>query len=107
MVTDQRLQPTFTADLAPALVDAVRRNATGVVHLTSSGECSWFEFTEAILENAGLEVRIEPVETAVTPGGVDRPLNGVLARPRADSLGLKPLRPWRAALDDYMARAEL
>jgi dTDP-4-dehydrorhamnose reductase len=107
MVADQRLQPTFTADLAAALLDAVRRDASGLVHLTNSGECSWLEFTEAIVENAGIDVHIEPIETVIGPGAVDRPLNGVLARPRADSLGLEPLRPWRAALDDYMARAEL
>jgi dTDP-4-dehydrorhamnose reductase len=107
MVADQRLQPTFTADLAEALVDAVRRDAAGLVHLTNSGECSWYEFTRAILENAALDVPIEPVETVIAPGGVDRPLNGVLARPRADSVGLPPLRPWREALDDYMRRAAL
>jgi dTDP-4-dehydrorhamnose reductase len=107
MVADQLLQPTFTADLATALVEAVRRDAHGVVHLTNSGACSWHEFTQAIVENAGLDVPIEPVETVIAPGGVDRPLNGVLARPRADALGLAPLRPWREALDDYMARANL
>ena len=107
MVADQRLQPTFTADLAAALVDSVRRDATGLLHLTNSGECSWLEFTEAILENVGLDVPVEPVLTVIGPDGVDRPLNGVLARPRADALGLQPFRPWREALDDYMARAEL
>ncbi|MEA2366342.1 MAG: dTDP-4-dehydrorhamnose reductase [Thermoleophilaceae bacterium] len=107
MVADQRLQPTFTTDLASALVDALRRDARGVVHLTNSGACSWLEFTQAIVENAGLDVPIEPVETVIAPGGVDRPLNGVLARPRADELGLMPLRPWREALDDYMGRANL
>jgi dTDP-4-dehydrorhamnose reductase len=107
MVADQRLQPTFTADLAAALVEAARGEAGGVVHLTNSGECSWLEFTQAILENAGLDVPVEPVETVIGPGGIDRPLNGVLARPRADALGVPALRPWRAALDDYMTRAEL
>jgi dTDP-4-dehydrorhamnose reductase len=85
----------------------VRRDASGLLHLTNSGECSWFEFTQAILENAGLETPIDPLETVVGPDGIDRPLNGVLARPRADSLGLAALRPWRDALDDYMARAGL
>lgn len=107
MVADQRLQPTFTLDLAGALIDAVRRDAHGVVHLTNSGACSWFEFTQAIMENAGIDVPIEPLETTNSPGGVQRPLNGVLARPRAAALGLPPLRPWREALDDYMARAAL
>jgi dTDP-4-dehydrorhamnose reductase len=108
MVADQRLQPTYTRDLAAAIVDAVQRDADGVLHLTAEGACSWFEFTQAILENAGLTgVPLDPVETTIGPGGVDRPLNGVLARPRADALGIPKLRPWREALDDYMSRAGL
>ena len=107
MVADQRLQPTFTADLAAALVEAVERDADGVLHLTAGDACSWYEFTVAIMEIAGLDVPIEAVETTIGPGGVDRPLNGVLGRPRADAAGLTPLRPWRTALEDYMARAGL
>ena len=41
------------------------------------------------------------------PGGIDRPLNGVLRSRRAEALGLTPLRPWRGALADYMGRAGL
>jgi dTDP-4-dehydrorhamnose reductase len=107
MVADQLLQPTFTADLAAAIVDAVERDVTGVVHLTASDACSWHEFTEAIMELAGVDVSVEAVSTTIPPGGVDRPLNGVLARPRADALGLPALRPWRDGLEDYMSRAGL
>jgi dTDP-4-dehydrorhamnose reductase len=107
MVADQRLQPTFTADLAASLIDAVNGGADGLVHLTASGACSWFEFTEAIMELAGIDVPIEPVKTTIGPGQPDRPLNGVLARARADALGLPELRPWRDALADYMGRAGL
>jgi len=107
MVADQLLQPTFTADLAAAIVDAVEREATGVVHLTAADACSWHEFTLAIMELAGLDVPVEAVATTIPPGGVDRPLNGVLARPRADALGLPALRSWREGLADYMARAGL
>jgi dTDP-4-dehydrorhamnose reductase len=107
MVSDQRLSPTFTADLAAALIEAVEKDAAGVLHLTAGDECSWFEFTQAIMQIAGVEVPIEPVQTTVPPGGVDRPLNGVLARPAADAAGLTPLRHWREALQDYMERAGL
>ena len=108
MVADQRLQPTFTADLAEAVVAAVRADAEGLVHVTNDGACSWFEFTQAILENAGLaDVPIEAVTTTIPEGSPDRPLNGVLARPGADAAGVPPLRGWREALDDYMARAQL
>jgi dTDP-4-dehydrorhamnose reductase len=107
MVADQRLQPTFTADLAAAMIEAVSDGASGIIHLTASEACSWHEFTVAIMERAGVEVPVEPVSTVIPPGGVDRPLNGVLARTRADELGLTPLRPWQEGLGDYMERAGL
>jgi dTDP-4-dehydrorhamnose reductase len=107
MVADQLLQPTFTADLAAAIVDALEREATGVVHLTAADACSWHEFTVAIMELAGVDVPVEAVSTTIPPGGVDRPLNGVLARPHADALGLPALRTWREGLADYMTRAGL
>jgi len=107
VVADQRLQPTFTADLAPAIIEAVQAGASGVIHLTAAGACSWHEFTAAIMKEAGIDVPIHETSTQIPPGGVDRPLNGVLARSRADELGLAPLRPWREALADYMGRAGL
>jgi dTDP-4-dehydrorhamnose reductase len=107
MVADQLLQPTFTADLAAAIVDALDRDVDGVLHLTASDACSWHEFTVAIMELAGVDVPVEAVSTTIPPGGVDRPLNGVLARPRADALGLPALRSWRSGLEDYMSRAGL
>jgi dTDP-4-dehydrorhamnose reductase len=107
VVADQRLQPTFTPHLARAVIDAVHAGATGLLHLTASEECSWHEFTLAILEHAGLRVPVEPISTTIPPGAAQRPLNGVLARPRADSLGLPPLPSWRHALADYMNRAHL
>lgn len=107
MVDDQRLSPTFTHDLAQALLAAVKARATGVLHLTNSSDCSWFEFTRKIMELAEIEVPIEPVETTRPPGKADRPLNGVLDRPAADAAGLEPLRPWEEALAAYMSRAGL
>jgi dTDP-4-dehydrorhamnose reductase len=107
MVADQRLSPTFTSDLAQGLLEAIDAGARGLLHMTNAGACSWYEFTEAILELSGLEVPIEPVETTIRSGGARRPLNGVLASTRAEQLGLGALRPWRDALAAYMDRAGL
>ncbi len=107
MVADQRLSPTFTADLATALIEAVEAGAVGVLHLTASGACSWHEFTEAIVELGGVEVEVRPTATERPPGGARRPLNGVLARPRAEELDLAPLAGWRSQLEGYMERAGL
>src|SRR3712207_1993849 len=61
MVADQRLQPTFTEDLARALVDAVERDVNGVLHLTNEGAMSWHQFTVAIMHEAVIEVPVEAV----------------------------------------------
>jgi dTDP-4-dehydrorhamnose reductase len=97
MVADQRLNPTFTADLASGLIEAVENGATGILHVTNSGECSWYEFTVEIMRVAEIEVPIEAVKTS--GGGVDRPLNGVLARSRTDT---PRLRSWQDALAAYL-----
>ncbi len=107
VVADQHLQPTYTSDLAESLIDAVNQGAAGLVHLTASGACSWHEFTGAIVALAGLHVTVEAATTITSPGGVHRPLNGVLARPRADALGLGYLPDWHDGLERYMARAGL
>jgi dTDP-4-dehydrorhamnose reductase len=107
MVADQYLQPTFTADLADALIHAARTGCRGVIHLTSSGACSWYDFTVAIMERAGIDVPIERAGTSVASGGVQRPLNGVLARPVADANQIPAMRSWDDALTDYMGRAGL
>jgi dTDP-4-dehydrorhamnose reductase len=41
VVADQRLQPTFTVDLARAVVEAVEVDAGGGLHQTAGGEFSW------------------------------------------------------------------
>ena len=104
MVADQRLTPTATADLAATLVQASDRGVGGLLHLTNAGACSWYEFTVAIMEEAGIEVPIEAVTTS--GGGADRPLNGVLSCARAEAAGLGPLPHWRDALRRYLAATE-
>jgi dTDP-4-dehydrorhamnose reductase len=104
VVADQRLTPTFTADLAAAILAAVDARVTGTLHLTNAGATSWHGFTRAIMDLAGVDVPVEPARTVIPAGAADRPLNGVLRSARA---GLPPLRPWRDALADYLERAGL
>jgi dTDP-4-dehydrorhamnose reductase len=107
MVADQRLSPTYTADLAEGLIAAVDQDVSGLLHLGNSGSCSWYEFTLAIMELAGIDVPVEPVQTVRPMGGADRPLNGVLSSERTHEDGLGGLRSWRAALEVYMVSAGL
>jgi dTDP-4-dehydrorhamnose reductase len=107
VVDDQRLTPTFTADLAAAILAAVDVGVTGTLHLTNGGATSWHGFTEAILELAGVDAPVAPIQTVIPAGSADRPRNGVLRSSVLARAGLEPLRPWRAALADYLERAGL
>ena len=53
VVNDQRGCPTYAVDLARAIIQLCRKNASGIVHVTNSGDCTWFEFAEEIVQRCG------------------------------------------------------
>ena len=52
-VDDQHGSPTFTADLAPAIVTLGTDRRPGIFHVTNSGTTTWWGFVRAVLEAAG------------------------------------------------------
>ncbi|MFW5475062.1 dTDP-4-dehydrorhamnose reductase [Knoellia sp. CPCC 206450] len=100
VVDDQRGQPTWTADLADALVRLVDADAPGGIwHGTSAGETTWFGFTRAIFEVLGLDPeRVTPTTTEAFPRPAPRPAYSVLGHDRWQEAGLDPLPDWRDAL---------
>jgi dTDP-4-dehydrorhamnose reductase len=102
VVDDQVLTPTYTADLARAVKELLDRGRTGLFHLTSGGECSWFEFTRELFDQAGLNAGVEPITTAQSQRRARRPAYSALVSSRLADAGLPPLRPWREALAAYL-----
>ena len=43
VVNDQRGCPSYTVDLARAIIRLCCGSASGIVHVTNAGECTWFE----------------------------------------------------------------
>jgi dTDP-4-dehydrorhamnose reductase len=102
VVTDQVLSPTFTADLARKTKELIEHGAVGLFHLTNAGECSWFEFARGALDIAGVEAKMEPIATGQLQQRARRPAYSALASVRLEEVGLRPLRPWKEALRDYL-----
>ncbi len=102
VVTDQVLSPTFTADLAQKTKELIEHDATGLFHLTNDGECSWFEFAQGALDLAGVEAKMEPIDSGQLGQRARRPPYSALTTTRLEAVGLKPLRPWKEALNDYL-----
>ena len=55
IINDQVGSPTYTADLAPLLVDMMETDKYGIYHATNEGYCSWYEFANEILNKVGLK----------------------------------------------------
>ncbi len=104
VVNDQTGSPTYTGDLAAALIDLIAQPAYGTYHLTNSGTCTWYEFTKEILQDAGITgVDVKPISTEELNRPAPRPAFSVLDNFNWVLQGFKPLRHYREALGDYLA----
>ena len=94
-VADQHGCPTFTADLAQAVVRLGLDRRPGTFHVTNQGETTWFGFARATLAAAGLDPdRVEPIATSELdpPRPAPRPANSRLDNAALRLAGL-PLLP--------------
>jgi dTDP-4-dehydrorhamnose reductase len=101
VVNDQRGCPTYAADLAGAIIELTRKNASGIVHVTNSGDCTWFQFAEEIVRIAGLPAAVRPVSSQQMSRPAPRPAYSVLSSARLHSLGIE-MPSWADALRRYM-----
>jgi hypothetical protein len=102
VVADQVGSPTFTRDLARMIRDLVRMEARGTLNVTNEGSCSWFEFAQETLRQAGRgSVRVSPITSAEARRPARRPSYSVLSPASLKALGLR-MRPWRDALSAYL-----
>jgi dTDP-4-dehydrorhamnose reductase len=101
IVDDQRGCPTYTFDLAGAIAGLVRKQATGIVHVTNRESCSWFEFAGAILAARSPRTRVIPVSTAEFPRPARRPAYSVLSGSSLHRFGIE-LPDWQDALTRYL-----
>lgn len=101
VVNDQRGCPTYTVDLARALVQLCRKDAKGIVHVTNAGPCTWFEFAGEIVRGAGLTTEIRPVSSQQMPRPAARPAYSVLSPKSSLQYGID-MPDWRDALRRYL-----
>ena len=78
-VDDQHGSPTFTADLAPAVVTLGLDRRPGIFHVTNSGATTWWGFVRAVLAEAGADPeRVQPITTAELDPPRPAPAPGLL-----------------------------
>lgn len=106
VVDDQRGCPTYTTDLAQAIIQLCRKNASGIVHVTNAGDCTWFEFAQQIVRSAELPTAVRPVSSQQMARPAPRPAYSVLSAASLQALGIE-IPSWPDALRRYIKERPL
>lgn len=100
VVDDQHGTPTYTYDLAIFIRDLVIDRAPyGIYHGTNEQPTTWYEFAKEIFRQASMTTPVKPCSSAEYPLPAKRPAWSILLNTKRP-----PLRPWPAALRDYLLK---
>ena len=102
-IFDQVGTPTYAGDLAVAMLAVLERAEAGkfipgIYHFSDEGVCSWYDFTVKILQIAGMNNRVIPIETKDYPTPAIRPHYSVLNKGKIKSTYGLTIPHWETSL---------
>jgi dTDP-4-dehydrorhamnose reductase len=101
VVADEVGSPTYTVDLAEAIVELLGSGEIGGTHhVVNAGQASRADWARELFRAARVSIEIEEVPASTWPRASTPPRWAVLDPTPA--AGGEPLRPWREALADYV-----
>ena len=107
IVADQKGRPTYAKDLALAtmkMIEAIHTGKTikGIYHFANRGETTWYDFAAKIKVIAGLDCKLNPIETKDFPTPAKRPAYSVLDTSKIEQDLEMDIRHWEDTLKDCM-----
>ncbi len=107
VVYDQIGTPTYATDLAIAIMTLLEKGITGfqTYHFSNEGVISWFDFTNAIFEIAGLTTKVNAIESFEYPTAAERPAYSVLNKRKIKEAGVT-VPYWKESLKKCIAILE-
>jgi dTDP-4-dehydrorhamnose reductase len=102
VVNDQIGSPTYTKDLARLVVDMIQTDKYGIYHASNQNFCSWYDFAQEIMRQAGLSCKVLPVSSDAYPAKAKRPSNSRMNQSKLDDAGFDRLPAWQDALSRYL-----
>jgi dTDP-4-dehydrorhamnose reductase len=113
VVFDQTGTPTWAADMAEAImniISSVIRNHVafnaGIYHYSNEGVCSWYDFATAIVEEAGLNCKVQPILSKEFNAVARRPFYSVLDKTKIKENYNLEIPHWRESLKKCLAQME-
>jgi len=102
VVFDQIGTPTYAADLAQAIFTVIETPVwhAGIYHFTNEGVCSWYDFTLAIHELAGIKkCQVRPILSEEYQYKTPRPHYSVLDKSKFKKTFGVEIPHWKASLE--------
>lgn len=105
VVDDQWGSPTFSIDLARALLFLAESPVRGVVHAVNGGRTTWCGLTREIVRLTGSACEVRAVSRTSFPRPAKRPANSVLDTGKLRGMGWV-MRGWEEALEEYVRKGK-
>lgn len=107
VVVDEIANPTYTDDLAEAIVQLIGTRRYGTYHLTNSGQVSRWRFARYILDRTGYgDTPIQKIAMTEWQRPSTPPAHCPLENIAGSQMGIR-LRSWGAAVDAFLEREGL
>lgn len=104
VVSDQIGSPTWTADMAEAILKLVREKHTGLYHFANAGHASRHEVACFIIKTLNMSNKVKPCSSDEFPMKAKRPKNSCFNTSRIQAILGKPIRSWQAALAEFLSK---
>ena len=107
VVSDQHGSPTYAKDLTEIIYQAINKKIPyGIYHATNQGYTTWYDFTKEILEEQGIQCKVNPVTTKeyiemMKITQAKRPFNSQLSKNKLLEQGIN-VPEWKEALKRYL-----
>ena len=107
VVGDQVVSPTYTLNLAENLLKLLKVKKFGTYHMTSEGQCSWWEFTSEIFKLVKLKVKCNKVDSSFFNTKAARPNYSVLENFNLKIMNINKMNHWKINLRLYLEEKNL
>jgi len=102
VVDDEILTPTPTYRIAMNTAALLKKDAFGLYHMSSEGQCSWYEFAQVIWDIFGLKTPLLPTSVKEFNAPVKRPFYSVLENKRLNSINCNHMIDWKSDLINFL-----
>ena len=108
IVNDQIGTPTQAVDLAEVIMVIINYHKNhqyqpnyGLYHFSNEGQCSWFEFAEAIFKKNDITIHLNPIPTSAYPTPAQRPFYSVLDKSKIKNTFGIHIKKWEESLQSF------